>query len=366
MKKICFFSGDITRDGGTERVATLIANTLAARGQSEICFLSLVEQNDRPFFELNEKIRRYRLGDHWINPGPGYLKVLVKLARFLKQEKPDVIIDIDIVLDVLTVPLCKRFHKTVKGMPAIVSWGHFAFSYEQASLYRRMILKCFTMRTDYCVTINEENRRCYADILKRRSGLCTIYNPIKPASPVAFEERKREILWVGHLLESKGTDHLMAIAKRVMKKHPEWTWVVVGAGPEEETLRRFARDCEGVGQFLVTGAVKNIDARYRDAGIFVLTSHSEGLPMCLLEAKQFGIPAVSFALEGMEEIVRDGQNGFLVKPFDCEAFADRVCELIEKEDLRRSFSQESGLDMERFDIDKIADDWSEVFQKVCR
>ena len=43
-KKICFFSGDITRSGGTERVASQIANALVKEGTYEICFLSLVEQ----------------------------------------------------------------------------------------------------------------------------------------------------------------------------------------------------------------------------------------------------------------------------------------------------------------------------------
>lgn len=43
-KKICFFSGDITRSGGTERVASMIANELVEREGFQIVFLSIVEQ----------------------------------------------------------------------------------------------------------------------------------------------------------------------------------------------------------------------------------------------------------------------------------------------------------------------------------
>ena len=50
MKKICFFSGDITRSGGTERVAAMIANGLQQTGRYEIVFLSLVEKNKDTFF----------------------------------------------------------------------------------------------------------------------------------------------------------------------------------------------------------------------------------------------------------------------------------------------------------------------------
>ena len=52
MIKVCFFSGDITRSGGTERVAVMIANALAADSSVKVCFLSLVEQKEAPFFEL--------------------------------------------------------------------------------------------------------------------------------------------------------------------------------------------------------------------------------------------------------------------------------------------------------------------------
>lgn len=50
MKTVCFFSGDITRGGGTERVSTMIANALAAQGKYRVLFLSLTEQADRLFF----------------------------------------------------------------------------------------------------------------------------------------------------------------------------------------------------------------------------------------------------------------------------------------------------------------------------
>ena len=82
-KKICFFSGDITRCGGTERVSSQVANALAKEDTYEICFLSLVEQEKEPFFHLEPSITRYQLADRWIQPGLGYLPLIGKLRRFL-------------------------------------------------------------------------------------------------------------------------------------------------------------------------------------------------------------------------------------------------------------------------------------------
>ncbi len=65
MKKICFFSGDITRSGGTERVGTVIANELHKKGQFEISIVSLWEDKKKTFFHLEQGIKRDTLfSDH--------------------------------------------------------------------------------------------------------------------------------------------------------------------------------------------------------------------------------------------------------------------------------------------------------------
>lgn len=58
---IGFFSGDITRSGGTENVSIMIANELLARTDYEISFVSLFEERDSPFFSINPSIRRFEL-----------------------------------------------------------------------------------------------------------------------------------------------------------------------------------------------------------------------------------------------------------------------------------------------------------------
>lgn len=53
-----------------ERASTMIANLLHRQGLHRVIFLSLIEHDSKPFFALDEKISRYRLGDVWIDPGP--------------------------------------------------------------------------------------------------------------------------------------------------------------------------------------------------------------------------------------------------------------------------------------------------------
>lgn len=379
MGKICFFSGDITRGGGTESVAVLIANGLAQQGKHEIVFLSLVEQQETPFFSICPEIRRYCLGEKWIQPGPGYLAVLPRLRRFLREQSVDVLVDIDIVLDILSVPVRKG------SGTRVVSWGHFSYYFEQESLYRRLIMRFGTKRADYCVTINEENRRCYERYLHRCRAVRTIYNPAMPGvrgivkdndpgivsnnAPEAVPEAAtggNYIFWVGRLVEIKGVDYLAETAERVLKALPGWRWLVAGDGEMRGWLEDYVRLHGLEGRLVLLGRVEDLQRYYSQAGIFALTSRSEGLPMCLLEAKSHGLPCVSFDIRtGPDEIIRDGVNGYLVEPYDCEKLAEKLVKLASDEELRSQFARNAALDMEKFDLEHILESWNEVFESLC-
>lgn len=399
MKRICFFSGDITRGGGTERVAVLVANGLARQGKYEIIFLSLVEQQGEPFFPVSPGIRRYRLGEKWIQPGPGYLAVLPKLNRFLREQSVDVIVDIDIVLDILSLPVGRR-----NGV-RVVSWGHFSYYFERESLYRRVILRLATRKADYCVTINEENRRCYGRYLRRHKAVRTIYNPavfgecgsLAPgcvtgsgaegghtASPeIAFRTggdaqetaslvireggaKKPYILWAGRLTEIKGVDYLAETACLVLRKLPGWKWLVAGEGEMRQWLEGYIQEHDLQHRLVLLGRVEDLEPYYSGADLFVLTSHSEGLPMCLLEAKSHSLPCVSFDIRtGPDEIIRDGVNGYLVEPYDCGKLAERIVKLASDGELRKEFARNAVLDLEKFDLEQILDSWNEVFESLC-
>ena len=166
-KKICFFSGDITRSGGTERVAVQLANALQADEAYDICIISLTEQQKEPFYPLHPGINRYKLGEKWINPGPGYLPLIGKLRKFLKDKQIDIIVDIDIVLDVLAIPAAGRLKTKV------VSWEHFNCEFEQQVLYRKLISKLTVHFADYIVVLTEEDKENY----KRIKTLVNEYDP---------------------------------------------------------------------------------------------------------------------------------------------------------------------------------------------
>lgn len=364
MKNICFFSGDITRPGGTERVSTIIANGIAAAGNYQVCFLSIVEGRQEPSFHISPKIPRYTLkhDGKWISPGPGYVPLLPALRRFLKKHQIGVIIDIDLVLDVLSIP-------AAAGLPAkVVSWEHFHYYYEQETLYRRVIAAFSARFSDYMVVLTPQDLRNYQEKLRRRDRIDYIFNPIESApscAPDADSRREKIILTVGRLNHFKGIDLLAQIVPKVLREHEDWKWYFLGEGEYrtilEETRSRYRLE----EQLILTGVVSNVEDYLRRASLCVLASRTEPFGMCILEAKTQGVPCVSFDVPyGPSIIIEDGQNGFLIPPFDLEQMAEKITLLMEDTALREQFIRNTGMGMEKFRLEPILRKWEDLLSRM--
>jgi glycosyltransferase involved in cell wall biosynthesis len=87
----------------------------------------------------------------------------------------------------------------------------------------------------------------------------------------------------------------------------------------------------------------------------------------MAEAMSCGVPVVAFDCPyGPSEIITDGENGFLVDCFDVEAFAEKVCQLIEDEGLRLRMGRNAISSVQRFSKDKIIPQWQHLFESVVR
>lgn len=387
MKNICFFSGDITRPGGTERVSTIIANGLAAVGNYRICFLSIVEGRQEPSFFLSSDIPRYRLKDSgkWISPGPGYLPLLPALRRFIKKHRIDVIIDIDLVLDILSIP-------AAFGTPTkVLAWEHFHYYYEQESLYRRVIAAFSARFSDYMVVLTPQDLCNYQEKLKRRDRIDYIFNPLESSFDCtssadgnrtgisdrphntddnctgisdrtsSADSREKMILTVGRLNSFKGIDLLAQIVPKVLKDHGDWKWYFLGDGEYRGILEDVRSRCRLEDRLVLTGVVNHVEDYLKRASLCVLASRTEPFGMCILEAKACGVPCVSFDVPyGPSIIIEDGQNGFLIPPFDLDQMAEKILLLMEDTALRERFIQNTGLGMEKFRLEPILKKWEEL------
>lgn len=358
MTRICFFCGDIARSGGTERAASRVAGALAEEGY-EVCFLSLVEQQETPFFPLNPAIPRHQLGNQWIQPGPRYLPLIGRLRRFLKENSIDILIDVDIVLDVLALPAAWRLGTKV------ISWEHFHAAFELSVPYRRWILRYSVRRSDYVVVLTKKDLEHYGRLLGRRERITQIYNPVDAAGAVECTERKKQIVSVGRLASEKGMDKLMQVAAAVLPQNPDWQWLLLGEGECRPALERFIAETHLESQLQLLGNVHDVDSYLRRSSILVSTSEFEGLGMNLLEARRLAVPCVSFAVPtGPQEIIHDGVDGYLVPPFQCGEMAHRINTLIQNPALREQFAKQALSSMADFETSRVIKQWKGVLAQM--
>lgn len=87
--------------------------------------------------------------------------------------------------------------------------------------------------------------------------------------------------------------------------------------------------------------------------------------MCLLEAKAFCIPIVSFNIRtGPNEMIDHGRNGYLIPPFDCQDMAKKLALLMEDDSLREQFGAHAQDHIDKFQMKYVLNQWNQVLQRL--
>jgi glycosyltransferase involved in cell wall biosynthesis len=136
------------------------------------------------------------------------------------------------------------------------------------------------------------------------------------------------VTYVGKLVPRKGVDHLVE-AMGLLARRP-------GVGEMRESLGARAAELGVSDRIRFAGKLPHEEVAWAMAAgdVFVLPSHSEGLPTVCCEALNCGLPVVATAVDGTPEIVRDGETGLLVPPGDAPALADALGRVLGDDALR--------------------------------
>jgi glycosyltransferase involved in cell wall biosynthesis len=165
------------------------------------------------------------------------------------------------------------------------------------------------------------------------------------------------ILFVGNNFQGKGLPTLVDAVKILRNEFPSIKVTVVGDDKALGFMKNLVSSYGLAGNFVFTGHVdhKHMKEYYKDADLFVLPSLIESFGLVFIEAMNYGLPVIGSDVGGIPEIIRDGKDGFVVKPFDHVQLAEKMRLILTDSRLRASMSRSAYKRAEDFDVKKTVD-----------
>lgn len=165
----------------------------------------------------------------------------------------------------------------------------------------------------------------------------------------------------GRLTQQKGQHLLVEVAKILKDRNVDFKLYIAGDGEMKQTLEEQIQEYQLGEHVILLGFVKNIEAFMNSIDIFALSSLWEGFGFVIAEAMIKGKPVVAFDLSSNNELIDDGETGYLVDYPDLEMFANKIMQLTGQPQLRESMGVKSKERIARlFSFDK----GTESFEKL--
>jgi glycosyltransferase involved in cell wall biosynthesis len=166
-----------------------------------------------------------------------------------------------------------------------------------------------------------------------------VYNGVDPQMfrPGPDDRPPQRLLTVGNFIPVKGHELLLRAFAKIGQRYPQLTCDMVGDGPEHSRLARLAHELKISDRVRFSGrqSRRQVAEAMQRCSLFVLPSRFEGLGCVYLEAMATQKPAIACEGQGIDEIIRHGLNGWLVRPGDPDDLAAAISGLLDNENLRQ-------------------------------
>lgn len=310
------------------------------------------------------------------------IKVLLQLISYMMKEKPTIVYTLTpkagllgmIASWISRVP--HRIHCVV-GLPHLEAEGRrkiILTKTEKITYFFASKIYCNSLNLQQVVTSlttkpvgiigNGSVNGVDTDYFKNK---LTQDEKIKIIENLGFEKRDFIITFVGRIVKDKGINELINVFNKLSLKYLDIKLLLIGdykneTDPisaksmqtiEENSSIRYLEFQENVGEFMSISK------------LFVLPSYREGLPNVLIEAGSYGIPLVATNINGCNEIIRDNQNGLLVKKKNEKSLSDAIEKFVaDKEFYQKIQSNVRESIVSRYDQKYFLQELLKEFQKV--
>ena len=376
-KKIVYCTPSLYIPGGVERVLTTKANYLADVAGYDIYIVLTDGKGNEPYYPLSPKVKIIQLDinfeELWHLSFLKKILVYLQKQRIYKKRLTSTLLSLkpDITISLLRreINFLTSINDGSKKVGEIhVNRDHYR-NFEKgkdsfiknlfATFWQKQLLAKLK-KIDEFIVLTKDDRNSWNEL----ENVKVIPNPLPLIPSKLSSLTNKTIISVGRFSHEKGFDTLIEVWKKINIKHPDWILKVYGIGNIEQ-LTPMIEHAGLTKQIIPMYPINNIHEAYINSTIYVCSSRFEGFGMTLIEAMSCGLPCVSFDCpHGPRNIITNNVNGYLVEPGNVEALAERICYLIEHEELRIEMGKAARKRAEDFREEKIMQQWVDLFENI--
>jgi len=363
-------------DGTMNMVRSLLKEFDAEKYRLILCALNKGDAVDGDLRKSGVKIILFDMR-HWLA-----FHIIWRLARLMKREHVTLVHTHRARPDIYG-----RIAARLAGVPCNVSTQHYVGEWAEKGpvvhiLYRLLFQWTMVWCDKVVANSNAERNRLSGEISMLPGKVEVIYNGVD-LERFSLQKRDRRVMrqlkrfsippehfivgTVAFLVARKGIHHLLEAGPSILARVPNTTFLIVGGGPLEKSLKGLALD-KGIGDRVVfTGHSDCVAELIPLMDIFCLTSLWEPFGLVLVEAMACGKPVVAFGSGGIPEVVENGIHGRLVCVGDTSALADAIVTLLADAELRAAMGREGRRRAKRlFSSRSAAHEYSELYESCLR
>lgn len=339
------------------------------------CTVVSIEKGD----EVGREIERSGFRVIYLNDNARLfnLPLIGKIASILRREEPDIL-------------HTSLFYANFFGRMAALFSKPCAIVTEERSVYTEKrfyhiaLDRLLSAVTDKIIVCSNS----VLDFTAKRGGidrekLYLIYNAVDASrfdiqqdkdtlrDKLGFSKDAFVVGTVGSIIPKKGHRVLIDACRLLNKDIPLLKLLIIGEGESRKDLMDLVRDYGMEKEIIFLGSRRDIPQLMKAMDLFVLPSFQEGFPRTLVEAMYMGLPVIASNISGIPEIVRDGENGILVRPGDSEGISAKMLGIYKDAALKNRLgvnarkTVESGY-LPRHYIGKLEELYTKLMERVKR
>ena len=257
----------------------------------------------------------------------------------------------------------------VRGKIPVIFESHAMFkdvAYEKSTLLHQFVIyikrKSFK-KLNMLVALTQGDADDWSKVCKK---VCVIPNLVHLNDSGRFSQCiSKKAIFAGRFDLQKNIGTLINVWELVQQRHPDWVLDVYGNGELKPYYEKVLSEKKL--NINLSPAVPNILDKFIESSMLLMTSLYEPFGLVLAEAMSCGLPVVAFDCPyGPADIIENGKDGFLVENNNINEFVERVCQLMENENLRQRLGKAAAISAQRYKAERIMPMWEDLFSKVCQ